>query len=337
MSGTGRTVGVVGLGLVGGSLAQALLARDVQVVATTRDPATRADAADAGVTVVDEVDAVVGEADLVVLAVPVPVLDAHLARAGAALAGRGVGPTITDVGSVKVPVAAAAARSLPDASTFVPGHPMAGTEHAGWGAADPRLFEGRRWALAVDAPVDLGRWSDVAALAVAVGAEVVPVEAAAHDEAVALVSHLPYALAATAAAMLADDPDADLAAALAAGSFADLTRVAGGHPTLGRDMATANAVALAARLDDAAARLHALARALADGDAPADEAFAAGRRGRAVLDDATSPAPPPAPARLDRAGLVSLGRRGGRVLAAHPPGLGATEVEVTVVDPGTAR
>ena len=337
MTGTGRTVGVVGLGLVGGSLAQALLARDVHVVATTRDPATRADAADAGVTVVDDVDAVVGEADLVVLAVPVPALDAQLARIGAALAAHGVAPTVTDVGSVKAPVAAAAARSLPDAAVFVPGHPMAGTEHAGWAAADPRLFEGRRWALAVDAPVDLGRWSDVAALAVEVGAEVVPVGAAAHDAAVALVSHLPYALAATAAAMLADDPDADLAAALAAGSFGDLTRVAGGHPTLGPDMATANAAALADRLDDAAARLTALARSLADGTPAVDEAFGAGRRGRAVLDAAHTAEAAPTPTRLDRAGLAALGRRGGRVVAAHPTGLGAAEVEVTVVDPGAAR
>ncbi len=348
MTGTGRTVGVVGLGLVGGSLAQALLARDVQVVATTRSPATRADAADAGITVVDDVAAVVGEADLVVLATPLPVLEAHLGEVAAVRPADGSGPTVTDVGSVKAPLAAAA-RRLADPGAVVPGHPMAGTERVGWAAADPRLFEGRRWALVVEEPVDLSRWADVAALATAVGSEVVPVEAGAHDAAVALVSHLPYVLAATAAALLDADPDTGLARSLAAGSFADLTRVAGGHPSLGAEMATANAAALAPRLEATAARLQALAATLAAASAGSGDpsgsptaaevaaAFAAGHAGRSALDRAGSARPDRTTARLDRAGLVALGRRGGTVTAVHPAAPGAEELEVSVVDAGEER
>lgn len=337
MTGTGRTVGIVGLGLIGGSLAQALLARDVQVVATTRSEATRIDAADAGVTVVDDVAAVVGEADLVVLAVPLSVLTAHLVEADGALPAGARCPTITDVGSVKGTIVAAA-RDLHEPSAFVPGHPMAGTEHAGWEAADPQLFEGRRWALALDEPVAPFRWAEVAALATAVGSEVVPVESSSHDAAVALVSHLPYAVAAAAAALLDGDPDADLARTLAAGSFRDLTRVAGGHPSLGTEMATANGDALRARLGQLADRLRSLADDLGPGSDPAADAvdafFQAGRQGRTALDRTAAAAPSPSMVRLDRAELLALGRRGGRVTAVRPPTPEAAVLDVTVIDPG---
>ena len=335
MTGTEHTVGIVGLGLVGGSLARALLARDVAVVATTRSAATRSAAADAGVTVVDDVAQVVGEADVVVLAVPLPVLGDALAAVASALPEGPRRPTVTDVGSVKAPIAARAAELLDDPSAFVPGHPMAGTEHQGWDAADPTLFHARRWALVADVPVGLGRWAAVAGLATAVGAEVVPVQAEAHDAAVALVSHLPYALAAAAASMVEADPDAALARSLAAGSFRDLTRVAGGHPSLGAEMALANRRDLSARLTQLGAHLRDLADRLegAGGrDAAGVEAFfAAGRVGRQALDrssDGTAH-----PVRLDREGLLALGRRGGRVVAVAATPIEAEAIEVTVIDP----
>lgn len=338
MTGTGRTVGIVGLGLIGGSLAQDLVARGVHVVATTRSHATRVDAADAGITVVDAVADVVGEADLVVVAVALDALPETLAAVAAALPEGSPHPTITDVGSVKAPPVARAEALFDDPSVFVPGHPMAGTELSGWAAADPRLFAGRRWALGIDAPVALGRWAEVAALALAVGSEVVPVGVVAHDAAVALVSHLPYAVAATAAALLDADPDAALARSLAAGSFADLTRVAGGHPTLGADMARANRTAVAARLGQMGDGLHDLAAQLEDGadgaGAGAVEArFDAGRAGRAALDAAGAAATEPRLVRLDREGLRALGERGGRVTAVGSAAPDAEVIEVTVVEP----
>lgn len=323
------SVGIVGLGLIGGSLARALVARDVRVVATTRNPDARAGAAALGVELVDDVAALAASgAEVLVAATALAQVPTTVAELGAAVAGRGPdGPTVTDVGSVKAPVAAVGA-GLADPSVLVPGHPMAGTEESGWDAGDAELFAGRTWALAVDRPVDLARWAAVARVALAVGATVVPVAAAEHDRAVALVSHLPYAVAAVAAGLVDEHDEPDLARALAAGSFRDLTRVAGGHPTLGAEMATGNAAALAPILRDAARHLVALAEALDAADAEVvDATFAAGRRARQRHEVVAGPIRRSGSATLDRDGLLGLGRIGGRISEIRrvaPDGIDAT-------------
>jgi len=339
-------VGVVGLGLIGGSLARGIVDRGGEVVAATRSSAARAGASGAGVTVVKDPAAVVAAADVVVLAVPLSVLEATLDEVAAAVRALPPGrppPTVTDVGSVKVPIArSAAAAALRGA--FIPGHPMAGTEQAGWRAADPDLFAGGRWALAVDMPVALDHWATVARMAVSVGAAVVPVDSAEHDDAVALVSHLPYLVAALSAGLLPADGGSSLAATLAAGSFADLTRVAGGHPTLGAEMATANAAPLAARATSLADRLSAAAELLvqagaAGGGVEAGSAqarlgslFDAGRLGRQAFDAARTGSAP-SPQSLDRDGLLALGRRGGRVVHVGDAGPGSNVLMVHAVEP----
>lgn len=331
------TLGVVGLGLVGGSVTRATVERGGSVVATTRSSEARTGARALGVTVVDDVTEVVAAADLVVLAVPLPVLTETLAAASAAVTNRSRDrrPTLTDVGSVKAPIARWAAEALDEASTFVAGHPMAGTEHQGWTAGRGDLFVGRRWALAVDEPVALDRWAQVARLALALGSEVVPVDAHEHDWAVALVSHLPYALAATVAALVDGDRHPGLARALAAGSFADLTRVAGGHASLGSEMAAANRRALGPRLGELGARLDDLVAHLdADDDDAVAACFAAGRAGREALDQHRAAGGPGRTVELDRQGLLSLGRRGGWVVDVDPASPDAEVLAVTVVDPG---
>lgn len=317
------TVGVVGLGLIGGSLARALLAQGGRVVATTRSAEARAGAQAAGVEVVDDVAALAGSGASVLVAATAL---AHLpTTVGELAAAAGPdGPTVTDVGSVKAPIAALA----PGVPALVPGHPMAGTESSGWDAGTADLFEGRTWALVVDPPVDLGRWADVARMALAVGATVVPVSAEEHDAAVALVSHLPYALAAVGAGLVDEHPAPALARALAAGSFRDLTRVAGGHPTLGREMASGNAAALSPVLRDVGRRLVALADGLDAGDAEVVAAtFAAGRRARQHHDATAGDTRTSGTAVLDREGLLGLGRIGGRISEIRrvgPDGIDAT-------------
>ncbi|HYO35438.1 MAG TPA: prephenate dehydrogenase/arogenate dehydrogenase family protein, partial [Geodermatophilus sp.] len=129
-------VGVVGLGQLGGSLAAALVAAGREVRGWDVDPAAREAAAARGVAVTRELSGVV------VLAVPLP-------ATATALDGLDVDPaaTVTDVGSVKEPVLASAGAVL--GGRFVGGHPMAGTERSGYGATDPALFRGARWALCV--------------------------------------------------------------------------------------------------------------------------------------------------------------------------------------------
>ncbi len=276
-------VGVVGLGQLGGSLAAALVAAGREVRGWDVDPAARDAAAARGVQVTRELSGVV------VLAVPLP-------ATAEALEDVDVDPdaTVTDVGSVKVPVLASVGAAL--GGRFVGGHPMAGTERSGHAATDPALFRGARWALCVEPGTELPRWLRAAEVALDAGAEVVPVTAAEHDAAVAAVSHVPHLLAAALAAAAADA--GPLALALAAGSFRDGTRVAGSDPALVTAMVEGNAGPTAAALDRVRAQL---AR-------PWPELVAAGHAVRAAGAGRRAVRVP-----LERAALLAVGRAGGAV------------------------
>ncbi|GAB3321220.1 prephenate dehydrogenase [Geodermatophilus aquaeductus] len=276
-------VGVVGLGQLGGSLAAALVAAGREVSGWDVDPAAREAAAARGVRVTQELGGVV------VLAVPLP------AMAGA-LDGLDVDPdaTVTDLGSVKVPVLASVGAAL--GGRFVGGHPMAGTERSGHGATDPGLFRGARWALCLEPGTDLRRWLRAAEVALDAGAEVVPVTATEHDDAVAAISHVPHLLAAALAAAAGEA--GPLALALAAGSFRDGTRVAGSDPAFVIAMVEGNAGPTAA----------ALARVRAQLDRPWPDLVAAGHAVR-TADPGRRVVRVP----LDRAALLALGRTGGAV------------------------
>jgi len=213
-----------------------------------------------------------------------------------ALEGLTVDPdaTITDLGSVKRPVLETLAATL--GNRVVGGHPMCGTERSGHAAVDPTLFTGARWALCLEPDTDLSRWLRVAEVALAVGAEVVPVTAAEHDDAVAAISHVPHLLAAALAAAAAEA--GPLALALAAGSFAGGTRVVGSDPAFVTAMVEGNAVPTAA----------ALARVQQQLARPWPELVAAGH---AVVTRTAGRRTVRVP--LDRAALLSLGRAGGAV------------------------
>ena len=280
-------VGVVGLGQLGGSLAAALLAAGREVRGWDVDPAAREAAAARGVRITREL------AGVVVLAVPLPVM-------AAALDDLDVDPaaTVTDLGSVKVPVLGSVGGAL--GGRFVGGHPMAGTERSGHAATDPGLFRGARWALCLEPGTELPRWLRAAEVALDAGAQVVPVTAAEHDDAVAAVSHVPHLLAAALAA--AAGGAGPLALSLAAGSFRDGTRVIGSDPAFVTAMVEGNAGPTAA----------ALTRVLAQLERPWPELVAAGhavRTGRAGAQAGRRTVRVP----LDRAALLSLGRAGGAV------------------------
>jgi len=276
-------VAVVGLGQLGGSLAAALVTAGRQVSGWDVDPAARDAAAARGVTIARELSGVV------VLAVPLPAM-------ATALDGLTVDPdaTITDLGSVKRPVLETVGAAF--GPRFVGGHPMCGTERSGFEATDPGLFTGARWAVCLEPDTELPRWLRVAEVALAVGAEVVPVSAAEHDDAVAAVSHVSHLLAAALAAAAGDA--GPLALGLAAGSFRDGTRVAASDPAFVTAMVEGNAVPTA----------EALARVQAQLGRPWPELVAAGH---AVATRAADLQTVRAP--LDRAALLSIGRAGGVV------------------------
>jgi prephenate dehydrogenase len=161
---------------------------------------------------------------------------------------------------------------------------------------DPALFDGARWAVCLEPDTDLRRWLRVAEVALAVGAEVVPVPAAEHDEAVAAISHLPHLLAAALAASAAEA--GPLALALAAGSYASGTRVAASDPAFVTAMVQANAVPTAA----------ALARVQAQLARPWPELVAAGHSATLRATARRTVRVP-----LERSALLALGRAGGAV------------------------
>src|SRR3954454_347881 len=286
-------VTVVGLGQLGGSLAAALAAGGRPVAGWDVDPAARDAAAARGVNVTRELGGVV------VLAVPLPAM-------GTALDGLTVDPaaTVTDLGSVKGPVLDTVGAAFD--GRFVGGHPMCGTERSGHTAVDPALFTGARWAVCLEPDTDLTRWLRVAEVALAVGAEVVPVTAEEHDAAVAAVSHVPHLLPAALAAAAGDA--GPLALGLAAGSFRDGTRVAGSDPALVTAMVEGNAGPTTTALSRVLEHLE--------------------RRGRALVA-AGHGAPPrrtgrrPVRVPLDRSALLAVARAGGvvpRRLDAHLEG-----------------
>ncbi len=255
-----RAVCVIGTGLIGGSLMRAAEKAGRAVWGTAASAATAEEAVADGFDVtVDTAAALRRAADadaLIVLAVPLPALAGVLALVGA------YAPTsrLTDAVSVKVAVADLVAEHAPHAR-FVGGHPMAGTSESGWAAGSAGLFTDAAWVVASDDGADPQVWADVAELAWACGAHVVPAASDEHDLAVARISHLPHLLAAVLAAVGAEGDE--LALALAAGSFADGTRVAGTRPELVLAMCEGNRDALLGAVDAALGRLGAMRGALA--------------------------------------------------------------------------
>lgn len=232
---------IIGLGLIGGSLAAALkeqrLAR--RVVAVARSRATRERGLEMGL--VDEVHedpaAAVTGADLVFLAVPVRAMEAVMQAMAPALEKDVI---ITDGGSVKQSVIAAARATLPDIARFVPGHPVAGKEHSGVEAADAGLYRGHRVILTPLAETDTGALARVRELWTRLDAEVLEMPAEEHDRVLAETSHLPHALAFSLVDTLARQGEATEVFRYAAGGFRDFTRIASSDPLMWHDILLEN-------------------------------------------------------------------------------------------------
>lgn len=247
-------VAFLGLGLIGGSVARALRASapdgDAVISAwTPRGHGPRAAAADGVVDLVAGTpEAALDGAGLVVLAAPPLACAALLGRLGGDLRPRlAAGVTVTDVASTKAALLAAArSAGVP----YVGGHPMAGREASGFGAADATLFHDRPWV--VTEAVGGGDPTLVRDLATRCGARVVEMDAGTHDALVAGISHLPLlasvALVEAVAGLGEAAPDWDAAAGLAASGWRDATRLARGDVTMGAEIAATNADAIARRL-----------------------------------------------------------------------------------------
>jgi prephenate dehydrogenase len=242
---TKTPVCVLGLGLIGGSVMRAATAAGRGVFGYNRSvdtvQAARFDGFDATTSLDDVLTRAAEENALIVLAVPVPALAMLLGH----VRQRAPLCPITDVTSVKGAVLNEV-QAVGLQARFVGGHPMAGTAHSGWSAADAALFVGAPWVVSVDDDVDPAVWMMVTRLALDCGAVVVPARSEEHDAAAASISHLPHLVAEAIAVTASEVP---LAFPLAAGSFQDATRVAATSPELVRAMCEANSAHLLPRLD----------------------------------------------------------------------------------------
>lgn len=201
----------------------------------------------------------VKDADLVVLAMPLPRLDGALLSIAGAVSP---GTVVTDVGTLKVPVQHAVTARLPEVR-FVGGHPLAGTEQSGFLASDSMLFRDAPWALILEDDTDLEAWLALAVLLCDLGAKPVPTTAAEQDTAIARVIGLPHVLAEALA--LTGLHGGELGLSLAAGSYTSGSRVARTRPELVATWCDGN-TALVAALDDAIGWLQTSRDALARGE-----------------------------------------------------------------------
>lgn len=242
-----QKLAVIGLGLIGGSLARALRAAGHvgHISGFDADPAQREAALRLGVidTAAGSAEAAVTGADLVVLSVPV-LRTAEAMRA--VLPGLQPGTVVTDVGSTKqsvlADVAAACGGAVP--GWFVAGHPIAGTEKSGVAHSFAELFRGHRVILTPHAQQDADAKARVTALWQACGARVVEMGAAQHDAIFAATSHLPHLLAYSFVDMLDRLDQQHQIFPNAGGGFRDFTRIASSSPRMWHDIVRANKVSV---------------------------------------------------------------------------------------------
>ncbi len=249
-----QRVGVVGLGLIGASIARALSGIR-QVVAWDVDDAVGSQARAIGIDVAAGLDDLVKRVDLIVVAVPMPALSAVFERLSTAMSTSERYPLVTDVASVKLPVLLTAHGALPPQATYVGSHPMAGKQMPGFAASEPELFADAAWPVMIEPRSTLRAIADVCAFVLDCGARPIPMTAGQHDRVAASISHLPHVLATNLLSLVTNSPDADLKLRLAAGSFRDGTRVATDNAPLVAAMCDLNKTHVLQSVDQVIAQL----------------------------------------------------------------------------------
>ncbi len=279
-----QRLALIGLGLIGSSIARAARRRDdiaAELVACDRDADVRARVAELGIADRVEADAAraVAGADCVILCVPVGAFTDIAGKIAPALMP---GAVVSDVGSTKLSVLRDVAPLLPAHVHFVPAHPLAGTEHSGPDAGFAELFEGR-WSLITPPPgANAAAVAQIERMWTRFGSMVEVMDPAHHDRVLAIVSHLPHLIAFTicgTADDLADETRQQVLKFSATG-FRDFTRIAASDPEMWRDVFLNNREALLEMLARFTEDAQAMARAVRWGDAAYIEDRI--RRGRVI-------------------------------------------------------
>ncbi len=290
-------VAILGMGLIGSSLARAIRARmpTVALVVTDLDAGVRARVMELGLAddVAETAGAAVVDADLVILAVP---LGAFAGIGAEIAADLSPGAVVSDVGSAKQVVLDQLGPLLPAGVHLIPAHPVAGTERSGPDAGFPTLFEGR-WCILTP-----GEGTDATAIAQLVefwtrlGSRVEQMEARHHDLVLAVTSHIPHLIAYSIVGTAADLEGVTQGEVIkySAGGFRDFTRIAASDPTMWRDVFLTNKDAVLEVLGRVSEDLAALQRAIRWGDGEAlFQRFSQSRDIRRAIIEAGQDTPEP--------------------------------------------
>lgn len=270
-----RTVGIIGLGLIGGSMAKGLSgSTNYRVVGYARRQSVCDKAvADGGVHEAStDLESVIRQSDIVVFALP-PDTNGEVFKTCVPFFKEGA--LITDVSSTKRIFAAVVYEHIPEHAKFVSIHPMAGSEKGGYEMATAHLFSGCTWiVLKDDSPVwDEEGARELAAMGAHLGSRVEYVNMAEHDGFMAAVSHMPHLVAAMVAKVAGGDEQGPVRLSLAAGGFRDVTRVAGGLPSMWREIIGGNRREVAKALDALRHEVDALEEILQNDDEAALEKY----------------------------------------------------------------
>jgi cyclohexadieny/prephenate dehydrogenase len=266
------TIAIVGLGLIGSSIARAARAQGAvrSIVATARSPQTRKRVVELGIAdkVVETNAEAVEGADLVIVCVPVGVCGAVAKEIGPHLAA---GATISDVGSVKGSIVRDMGPHLPKTVHFVPAHPVAGTEHSGPDAGFAELFMNRWCILTPPQGTDAQAVDRLAAFWRLLGANVETMTPEHHDLVLAVTSHLPHLIAYTIVGTADELETVTRSEVLkfSAGGFRDFTRIASSDPVMWRDVFLNNKEAVLEMLGRFNEDVSALTKAIGRGDGEA--------------------------------------------------------------------
>jgi len=235
-------IAIIGLGLIGGSLGLGLKKSsipDLKIIGIPRREETIAQAISLGAIDEGTTDHIKGvvDADLVFICTPINLILPVLSEIAPNLKK---GVVVTDVGSSKYEIVAAAEKAMPKGGYFVGGHPMAGKETSKLEAAEADLFLGKTWILTKTSRTSQRAVDKVKDAIAGLGCPVLEMEPKTHDLVVAGISHMPLAVAASLVNAVAGAEQNELMARTAASGFRDTTRIASGDPILGVDMFTTN-------------------------------------------------------------------------------------------------
>ena len=266
-----KKIAIIGLGLIGGSLALALKAAGNYIIGIphreeTINEAKQAGAIDEGSIQIEKV----ADADVVFICTPINLIIPKLKEMVPHLKK---GAIVTDVGSTKTEIVSQAEKLMPKGTYFVGGHPMAGKEVVKFRNAEAKLFEGRTYILTKTSRTSQKALEKIEEVVGLLGGLVVGMDPKMHDLVVGATSHLPLALAAVLVNVAGGVGEKEQIAKCVASGFRDTTRVASGDPILGKDMFVTNKIAMLKHLKNFRAKLLELEKLIKAQDAEKIESF----------------------------------------------------------------